>query len=205
MFHVKPRVVIPAVLVGTLASGQVSADTPSESAQPPTRTQWTAGVDMGVAGEGSNTFWGTTTFHLGLRGDVMFGRRRNSSWGIGPGLAIGTNGFDNLHLGGMVNLLAPIHDSFPLVFSAGTYIRWSDYGTNPGLSGTIFWGSRSFNVHNSYVLCGGLMAEYKQGIGDEKEHSLLFGVHFDGEFAIIPALLVVNLFRSGRSTAPEAE
>src|SRR5690606_17649081 len=106
--------------------------------------QWNVGVDVGVAGRGEGALWSETTFWLGARGDVLFGREGTSDFGAGPYVDIGTLAFDELDFGGGASLLVPVLDSFPLVLSAGPYGRLGegDPTLSPGLQGTIFWGTR---------------------------------------------------------------
>ncbi len=123
--------------------------------------QASVGLTVGVAGEGlDHQIWrDRTAFHLGLHGDVLFGRSSNSDFGFGPYAEILSHDFDEVQFGGGVSGLLPILDTFPLVLSVGAYGRkGSDaFGLEPGVAGELFWGSRSYNFNSRYVLSGGLL------------------------------------------------
>src|SRR5690348_3949815 len=145
----RPRSAIPkfaraaAALVGAFV---VALRVAPAAAEP----QATVGLTMGAAGAGLNrSIWQTTAFHLGVHGDVLFGRSRNSDFGLGPYAELLTNGFDEIQFGGGVSGLLPVLDTFPIVLSAGAYGRQAKggFGLEPGLAGELFFGSRSFNFH----------------------------------------------------------
>jgi len=162
---------------------------------------WTAGasaepqaniaVTTGVAGRGTDAaWWSETKFHLGGRADVLFGRERNLDFGWGP-YAETLTSFDDLTAGGGISALVPIHPYLPAVLSAGGY-AWNgpDGGWEPGVTGQLFWGSRSFNYHSWYVMAGGLALQARWGLGDSKERTIIIAAHIDGEILALPFLML---------------
>src|SRR5262252_3050101 len=106
--------------------------------------QFNAGLTMGAAGVGyDRKIWKETDFHFGLRTDLLFGRSKNSDFGIGPYAEFQTLAFTEFQFGGGVSFLVPVIDSLPLVFSAGAYGRkgGEGFGVEPGVMGEVFWGS----------------------------------------------------------------
>jgi hypothetical protein len=188
-----------AALVGALSIGLHAA---SAHAEP----QATIGLTMGAAGAGLNrSIWQTTAFHLGIHGDVLFGRERNSDFGIGPYAEVLTNGFDEIQFGGGISGLLPILDTFPIVASAGAYGRQAagGYGLEPGLAGELFFGSRSFNFHAPYVMTAGLIGQMRYGLGPSKETSIVVGAQVDFAILTLPFVFLINAARGGSSeTAP---
>lgn len=166
--------------------------------------QGNAGLTLGVAGVGSSgAFHDHAEFHLGARGDVMFGRSRSDDFGIGPYVELGTFAFDELQFGGGANVLLPIHDSLPLVASAGAFGRYGDdsFGVEPGVSGALFWGTRSYNFHANYVMAAGLLINYRATFGESKESLLLIGAQLDAAVIGLPFVMLVNLMRGPTGAA----
>jgi hypothetical protein len=169
--------------------------------------QASAGITVGAAGEGvGREIWGErTAFHLGLHGDVLFGRNSTSDFGVGPYVEVLTHAFDEVQFGGGVSGLFPILDTFPLVLSAGAYGRkGSDgFGLEPGLAGELFWGSRSYNFNSRYVLSGGLLTQMRYGLGPSHETSVVIAAQIDLELLVLPVLFLVTAAQGGTAdTAP---
>lgn len=119
-------------------------------------------------------------FHLGLHGDVLFLRNRNSDMAIGPYVEASTYGFATAELGGGVSWLVPVSSSLPFIFSAGTFARNEHAdGWEPGAAATIFFGSRSYNFHSTYGLMAGLFLQGRVGLANSRQADLLLGAHID--------------------------
>ena len=168
--------------------------------------QGTAGLTIGVAGAGlDRSYWDETDFHLGLRGDVLFGRERASDFGAGPYVEVLTHAFDDVQFGGGLSVLLPVIEYLPVVVSAGTYGRFSGepYGTEPGIAAEVFWGSRSYNFHSAYGLSFGLLGEFRYGLGDSRETSIVIAAQLDLVGLSLPFLFLINAARGGSpETAP---
>jgi hypothetical protein len=169
--------------------------------------QASAGLTAGVAGRGlDRAVWDQTVFHGGLRGDVLFGRSSNRSFGVGPYAEVLTHAFDEIQFGAGVSTLLPVLDTFPLVLSAGVYGRTGEdaFGVNPGVAATLFWGSRSYNFHANYGMAGGLLAEMRLGLGDARETSVVLGAQLDLALMAMPVVFLVNALKRSPETAPLA-
>ncbi len=158
--------------------------------------QGNVGLTIGAAGVAQRPQWWTETrMHLGLRGDMLFGRQRNAGAGVGP-YAEAMTAFDDVQAGGGVSVLVPVHPYLPLVLSGGGYGRHTGaFGWEPGAAAELFWGSRSYNPDSWYVMAGGLQLQLRQGLGDSKERSLIIAAHLDGEVLMLPFLLVYGWVR----------
>ncbi len=164
--------------------------------------QGTAGLTIGAAGTGyHHRYWEETRFHLGARGDVLFGRDRNSDFGFGPYVEVGTNGFQSIQFGGGASLLLPVIDYLPLVISLGAYGQKSDddFGLSPGVSTGLFWGSRSYNFHGGYIMSAGLIGQFRYGLGASGETSIIVGAQIDFLAMSLPFLFLINAIRGGSS------
>jgi hypothetical protein len=160
--------------------------------------QGTAGLTIGPAAVGEEgTFWDHAEMHLGLRGDVLFGREGVSDFGAGPYAELGTYAFDELQFGAGGELLLPVHAKLPLVVSAGIYGRIGDddYGLEPGVCGGLFWGNRSYNFHSNYEMAGGLLLGYRYGLGESHESVLLIAAQLDLAFITLPIVMIVDAIR----------
>jgi hypothetical protein len=175
-----------AVLVGCLASVEARAE-----------PQGTVGLTVGVAGRGlDRKLWDQTVFHAGLRGDVMFGRSKVQHFGFGPYAEVATHAFDELQFGAGVTTLFPVLEAFPIVASVGGYGRYAPLqGLEPGVAGALFWGSRSYNFHNSYVMASGLLAQFRYGLGPSRETSIVISLQLDLNFMSLPIQILYNAIR----------
>jgi hypothetical protein len=186
-------------LASVLAFFAIVLGTAAASASP----QGSVGLTLGAAGFGEQrAIWDKTLFQLGLHGDVLFGREGNRDFGLGPFVEVQTLGFDDIELGGGASALLPVLENFPLVLSAGAYGRGTGtYGFEPGLTGELFWGSRSYNYHASYVMSAGLLAQFRYGLGDARETAIVVGAQLDLEVLSLP---FVFLYQALRGPSPEA-
>ncbi|AKT36420.1 hypothetical protein [Chondromyces crocatus] len=167
--------------------------------------QATAAVTIGMAGRGNERrVWDNTAFHLGLRGDVLFFRQDAHDFGFGPYAEALTHAFDEFQLGGGAALLVPVLETMPLVFSGGAYGRVAENGNGfePGLAASIFWGSRSYNFHSSYGMAGGLLAQFRAGLGSSRETSIVVGAQLDLAILTMPVVLLINALRPSPEVAP---
>jgi len=166
--------------------------------------QASVGLTIGAAGEAyGRQWWKRTAFHLGLHGDILFGRSSTSGFGVGPYAEVFTHAFDSIQFGGGVSGLLPVIDAFPIVLSAGAYGRkGSDkYGVEPGVTGQLFWGSRSYNFHSKYVLSGGLLAQLRYGLGPSRETAIVIAAQVDVVLLAMPILFLVTAARGGSGEA----
>lgn len=167
--------------------------------------QTTAAITIGAAGRAlDRQFWDETVFHLGVRSDVLFGRSKVSSFGFGPYAEVATHAFDELQFGGGGAALLPVIDGLPIVLSAGAYGRYAPaFGLEPGVAGSFFWGFRSYNHHDPYNMAGGLLAQFRYGLGASGETSIVISAQLDVVALSLPAQLLINALRGGSpSTRP---
>lgn len=156
------------------------------------------GLRPGIAGVGEGQWWDRTRFHLGLHGDMIFGRSRNADFGVGPYVEVLTQA-TSLQSGAGMTVHLPTHSYVPVLLSAGAYERWHpDSGFSPGIAGQLFVGSRSYNYHSPYVMAGGLVAQVRYGVGAVEERSIVIAAHLDGQVLSLPFLLLYEAL-SGRS------
>jgi hypothetical protein len=162
--------------------------------------QLSTGITLGAAGVGyDHQVWKQTDFHLGIRADLMLGRSKPGDFGIGPYAEVLTLAFDELHFGGGASVLLPVTDTFPFVASVGAFGRKGNDGlpVSFGVATDLFWGTRSYNFHASYVLTAGLYAQLRYDLGDPKETALLLGARVDSAMIALPFLFLVNVVRGG--------
>lgn len=187
---------------GLLVGGAIALGVGEAQADP----QASVGLTLGAAGVGlDRKIWTGTDFHFGLHGDVLFGRSTPRDFGVGPYLEVLTHGFDEIQFGGGLSTLFPVLDPFPIVASVGAYARNGDdaFGLEPGLSGQLFFGSRSYNFHANYVMSAGLMAQLRYGLGASRETSIVVGAQIDLAILGLPLVFLVNAARGGsQATAP---
>ncbi len=201
------RIPPAARAAAALAGALVAMHAAPAQAEP----QATVGLTLGVAGAGlSRSIWQSTAFHLGVHGDVLFGRSSNADFGIGPYAEVLTNGFDEIQFGGGLSGLLPVLDTYPIVVSVGAYGRQAataayrplapaSFGLEAGLAGELFFGSRSYNFHAPYVMTAGLIAQMRYGLGPSKETSIVLGAQVDFAILSLPFVFLFNAARGGSS------
>ncbi len=170
--------------------------------------QANASLTLGGAAVGDHgRFWDHAAFHLGARGDVMFLRQKPGDFGLGPYLEIGTLAFSEVQWGGGLTALLPVNDTFPLVASAGAFGRYGrdGFGVEPGVTGALFWGTRSFNYTANYVMAAGLLVGFRQSLGESKESALLIAAQLDLAAMGLPIVALVNLIRGPTAAARPLE
>ncbi len=162
--------------------------------------QGSVSLTAGVAGRAYHRrFWDETEFHLGLHGDVLFGRSSTRDFGVGPYAEVLTDGFDEIQAGIGGSLLIPVLDSLPVVVSAGPYGRLGKggYGVEPGIAGALFWGGRSYNFSANYVMSLGLFTQIRASFGPSKETTMIVGAQLDLAFLSLPIVYIVDAIRGG--------
>lgn len=153
--------------------------------------QANAGLLAGIAGRGTpGHLWDSTVFYGGLRGDVVLGRSKPRDFGVGPFGEIATAAFDDLRLGGGVTTHIPVTASLPLLVSAGGFARNRAGDWAPGLTGQVFFGSRSFNYGSSYILATGLVLGVDHIPGSNGETTFLILAQLDGFLLAAPFMLL---------------
>lgn len=169
------------------------------------QVQVNGGITAGVAGRGFyREVWEETEFHLGLRGDVLFGRTNNKTFGVGPYAELFTNGFDEIQFGGGASFLVPVIDSVPLILSAGAYGRLGSegFGVEPGIATSLFFGSRSYNFDSVYGMAFGVVPQFRYGLGDSREMTIMVALHVDLAFLASPIIYLADAIRGG---SPETD
>lgn len=134
-------------------------------------------------------------FHLGIHGDVLFFRKRDRDMAFGPYVEALTVAFDTFEAGGGVSWLVPVFEHVPFVLSAGAHARGGAGGWFPGVSSTLWGGSRSLNFASVYGLAIGLFVQGRYGFGSAQQADILGGLQIDGEVFVLPFLLLANAFR----------
>ena len=59
----------------------------------------------------------------------------------------------------------------------------------PGVSGWLFFGSRSFNFHSSYVMAGGLLLGVERDLRDPNQSAVVIAAQIDGLVLALPFVL----------------
>ena len=173
----RAALVAPGVLLALLLAANEGRAAP----------QWNVGVVAGVCGAGDRrAAWDSTCFYSALRGDVLFGRKRDRDASVGPYLEVASADLADLRLAGGGTLLLPLSEYIPLGLSAGGYARKSEVGWEPGIATRLFFGARSYNFHSTYGIAGGLLAGVDYGLGDSKEILIVIGLQIDGLLMTLP-------------------
>ena len=172
------RIVLAALMM-------ILALAPREAAAAP---QMSGGLTSGVALTDLRTASGPrVAYHLGGRFDVLFLRDRAGRMALGPYVDVATAAFDTFEAGGGLEWLVPAGDT-ALIFSGGGFGRTSRFGFEPGVAGTVFWGSRSYNYHSAYSLGLGLFLQGRYGLGDGRQADAILGAQIDLQYLALPFL-----------------
>jgi len=154
-------------------------------AEPQASVGLTGGASFGVVGPESET-----TLHLGARADVLLLRQRERDMAVGPYVDVGTPGFHDVALGGGGEWLIPVTEDVPVVASAGVFARpGAGAAWRPGIEGTVFCGSRSYNFHSWYGLGAGVFVQSRWLPGSPATLDVVAGVQVDVALVAMPFLL----------------
>jgi hypothetical protein len=162
------------------------------------RPQVSGTATLGASANGTRSdLWTETRFTAGLHVDVLGWRESDADPGFGPyAEMLTTTTFHDLQLGAGASALVPIHPYLPVVLSAGPYVRkTSAWGWEPGMAGSLFWGSRSFNYHSWYGLSAGLVIGGRYGLGESREVSITASFALDLELVALPFLILWEAVR----------
>ncbi len=182
--YLRATIALAGTAVVACAAGRAEAD-----------PQWNASLVTGVCGLGAkSSYWDDTCFYNGVRADLLFGRNRYSDVSAGPFVSVATASFDDLRTGGGATLLLPITDYLPLGLSLGAYGRHDD-GWHPGASGWLFFGSRSYNFHSSYVMAGGLLLGLERDLDSQGRNAIFVGAQIDGLVLALPFIFTYEWLR----------
>lgn len=133
-------------------------------------------------------------YHLGGKFEALFLRDKPRDMAFGFYADVATEAFDTFEVGGGLSWLVPTQAT-AFVFSAGGLARTSSFGWEPGLSTTIFWGSKSFNFHSVYCVGAGLFAQGRYGLGDGHQADAIAGVQIDLAYLALPAIFIYEAIR----------
>jgi hypothetical protein len=167
------------LLLALTATGRIARADPQAS----------AGVTLGAAFPGVVGPSERATVHLGGRADVLFLRSRERDMALGPYLDVATAGFRNVDAGGGAEWLLPVTEDVPVVLSTGGFVR-SGAGRNwaPGLAGSLFCGSRSYNFHSWYGLAVGVFVQTRWLPESPATLDVVGGVQLDVALLVMPVL-----------------
>ena len=173
-------------LVGSFLATVTLAALPSPALAAP---QVSAGLTTGAALTDMRADNGPRlAYHLGGRLDVLLLRDRANRMAVGPYVDVATAAFDTFETGGGLEWLVPAGDT-AFIFSGGAFARTSRFGWEPGVAGTIFWGSRSFNYHSTYSLGLGLFLQGRHGLSSAgRQADAILGVQIDLQYLALPFL-----------------
>ena len=158
--------------------------------------QWNSALVAGVAGVGdASAAWDKTQFYGGVRGDVLFLRNGPRSPGLGPSLEIATAGFSDVRAIAGATVLLPLGDLWGIAVEPGGYVRSSDGGALPGLSGRAWFGVQTYNYQGAYSPRGGITVGYSHDLGDSDAHAIVIAAQVDGLILALPFVLLFESFR----------
>jgi hypothetical protein len=115
---------------------------------------------------------------------------------LGPYVDAASSGFRDVDIGTGIEWLIPLKDELPLVLSGGAFVRDGEGRSwSPGMEGTVFFGSRSYNFHSWYGLTAGLFVQTRWIPSPPDRVDVVFGVQLDAELLVMPALLLWGLLK----------
>jgi hypothetical protein len=133
-------------------------------------------------------------FAFGARADVLFGGRGPHVPRVGPYLSVRTDDFSDLSLSLGASVLLPVTSTFPVVLSAGAVGRALAGEPAFGVSGRLWWGTRSYNFHSVYGMTAGLWVEARVFL-TEPSTDVVAGVDLDLEAFALPWIFLWNALR----------
>jgi hypothetical protein len=181
----RPAGIAAAIAASTMVLGGATRDAWADP-------QASVGLTIGAAAESVVGPAATAAaFHLGGRGSLLLLRNRGADMAIGPYVDVATENFHDVDLGGGAEWLLPVRDDLPVVLSAGAFLRDGEgRAWSPGMEGTVFFGSRSYNFHSWYGLAAGIFAQARWVPAAPETMDLVFGLQIDGELLALPWIFI---------------
>jgi hypothetical protein len=134
-------------------------------------------------------------FYLGGRGDLLLLASGPGQMAIGPYVEASTVGFHDANAGGGAEWLLPLTADLPIVLSAGGFLRaFGAQAAAPGVEGSLFFGSRSYNFHSLYGLAFGIFGQ-TLWVPASSSLDAIVGARIDAEILALPVLLVYEAIR----------
>jgi hypothetical protein len=156
--------------------------------------EWNLAAETSLCGRGDHgAVWKKTGFCGGIRGDVLFGRERNSDLALGPYATLGTATFSDVRFGGGLRVLLPtLGGDFPVLVSAGILSR---NGSDVRVSSEAFFGLRSHNFHGAYAMASGIVLGGDKAVSGGSGNTLYVGLQIDGLWLALPFILGYEALR----------
>lgn len=157
--------------------------------------QLSTGLTLGGGVSGLRQTPPFPSFHLGVRASVLFGHAQDDRMRAGPYVEALTVAFESFEPGAGLEWLLPAITGAPFVIGAGGHARYSDAGWQPGVHGTLLFGSRSYNHSSIYGVAGGIFVQGRLAFGDARQGDVLLGLYIDAAILALPVVLLINAFR----------
>jgi hypothetical protein len=178
--------------IATAAAGAAALALLSCAREARAMPQTSVGLTVGPALTDLRTRTGLE-LHLGLRGDLLLFRRRESDMAVGPYVDVATAAFDTFEAGGGIEWLVPVTREVPAILSFGGLARDAPgTGWGPSLEATLFLGSRSYNFDSVYGLGAGGFLQGRYGLGDDKQADIILGAQIDLEIFALPVIAIIS-------------
>lgn len=155
-------------------------------------TQWTAAVTLGGGARVRPSDQRELLITTGLRADVLFGPREALHVRAGPFVAGYSDDLATLVAAAGLSVLLPVSADAPFVLSAGATYALTETERSPfGLTGRVWWGSRSVNYHAHYGMAAGLWVEGRYA-PDGGALDVVAGLDGDLGFLTLPVVFLWN-------------
>ncbi len=155
-------------------------------------TQWTAALTLGGGARVGPATQRALLVTTGLRADVLFGSRDPRSVRVGPFAAGYSDDLATLVAAAGLSVQLPVSTDAPLVLSAGATYDLTERARLPvGLTGRVWWGSRSVNLHAAYGMAAGLWVEGRYA-PDGGALDVVVGLDGDLGFITLPVVVLWN-------------
>lgn len=133
-------------------------------------------------------------FHLGAWTDVLFFRQKQTDVGFGPHLQLATASFQTFETGLGASLLLPTGGPV-FILSAAPHFRVANGSVDAGATGTLFFGSRSYNFSSVYGYQAGVFVQGRQGF-TSRQTEVYGGVHVDVAILALPLVFLAQAIRN---------
>jgi hypothetical protein len=156
---------------------------PSEAGAAP---QWHGAVAGGVCSIELDSGVQFPRFCGALKSELLLGRERDSDFGFGPLLHLGSAHFDHYTASAGVSALLPVSPTYPAIVSLSGGALRSESRWAPVLEGWLFWGPSSYNFHSHYAMASGFLFGAQLGLGSRRFGTLSLALQLDLQWLAIP-------------------
>jgi hypothetical protein len=141
--------------------------------------QFNASILAGLRAFGSDATEPYARGVVGLRPELILGRRTERTWGTGPYMEVGWLGVSNVSIGSGWTLSIPLTAKLALAPSVGIFGHEATPGFRGGYVAGLFFGHRMFNDISFFDATAGIRADWRSDFESGGQRAVVLTAQLD--------------------------